>query len=69
MRYVFGVLIVAALLVFVVGTVRGRVRVRSCCPDPRSDLRMRAAFADEDPDPTGRDVSPGRPSDGRGTSG
>jgi hypothetical protein len=48
MRWLLGALVVAALVVFVVGSVRGRVRVRSCCPDPRDDLRMRAAFGDEE---------------------
>jgi len=48
MRWLLGALVVAALLVLVVGSVRFRVGVRSCSPEPRDDLRMRAAFGGED---------------------
>jgi hypothetical protein len=50
MAYIVGAafLVVLALLVFASHT--GRVHARSCCgvADPRHDLRMRAAFADEE---------------------
>ena len=39
--------ILTPLVLLVVGTVRGRVKVRACCPAPESDLRMAAAYADE----------------------
>lgn len=50
MAYIVGAgfLVVIALLVFASHT--GRVHARSCCgvADPRHDLRMTAAFADEE---------------------
>jgi hypothetical protein len=52
LEYVIGGVVIAFLVVLVVGAVTGRVKSRSCCsiPDPRQDLRMRAAFED-DPSP------------------
>ena len=48
MRWIILVLMVLFLLRLVIGAVRGRVRIRPCCPaDPKDDLRMRAAFRDE----------------------
>ena len=49
MQYVIGAFVVVFLLALVAGAVTGRVRSRWCCAvsDPRRDLRMRAAFDDE----------------------
>ena len=48
MKYVVAIVVLAFLLRFVVGAVRGRVRVQNCCApaDPRRDARMRAAEHD-----------------------
>lgn len=46
--YVIAALAVLPFLIPIVGAVRGRVRVRPCCPaDPVNDTRMRAAFTEE----------------------
>lgn len=49
MEIVLGVVAVGFLVLLVIGAVTGRVRINSCCAvaDPRRDLRMRDAFADE----------------------
>jgi len=48
MVYVLGVLVVAFVVLVVVGSVTGRIKIKSCCAaDPRRDLRMRGAFEDE----------------------
>jgi hypothetical protein len=49
MTYVLASVLVLFLLVLAVGALAGRIRVTSCCAptDPRHDLRMRAAFDDE----------------------
>lgn len=46
MEYVVGGIVIAFLAFLVVGAVTGRIKSRSCCaaPDPRQDLRMRAAY-------------------------
>ncbi len=51
MAYVFGIPALVFLVLLVDGGLTGRVRLTSCCAvaDPRRDLRMRAAFEDEDP--------------------
>ncbi|HET9655827.1 MAG TPA: hypothetical protein VFP72_10770 [Kineosporiaceae bacterium] len=56
MKFLFGLLVVLFMLRLVIGAVRGRIRVRSCCPaDPRQDLRMRGAYPPADrPGPEGR---------------
>jgi len=48
----FVVAVIFVLIVAVVATATRRTQVRSCCAvaDPRQDLRMRAAFTDEDHD-------------------
>lgn len=42
-------IVILGLSIMVVGVIRGRVRLKSCCSvaDPRQDLRMRAAFDDD----------------------
>lgn len=49
MKFVIGALAIAPFLAVVVGALRGRVRVRSCCADARHDLRMREAFSTSPP--------------------
>lgn len=51
---VLGVLAVGFVLMLALGAVTGRVRLNSCCAvaDPRRDLRMREAFAEESPEST-----------------
>ncbi|HET7430790.1 MAG TPA: hypothetical protein VFJ89_04725 [Nocardioides sp.] len=51
MAYVFGIPVLLFLVALVYGGVTGRVRLSSCCAvaDPRRDLRMRAAFEDDEP--------------------
>ena len=55
MAYIVGGVFLAALALVVFASHTGRVQVRSCCgvADPRRDLRMRAAFTDDE-SPTGR---------------
>lgn len=50
MEYVVGGVVVAFLLLLVFGALTGRLRMQSCCApvDPTRDLRMRAAFEDDD---------------------
>jgi hypothetical protein len=50
MQYVFGVPVLLFLVALVYGGLTGRVRMTSCCAvaDPARDLRMRAAFEDDD---------------------
>ncbi len=50
MAYVFGVPVLLFLLALGYGGLTGRVRLTSCCAaaDPRRDLRMRAAFTDDE---------------------
>jgi hypothetical protein len=41
-RYVMAALVLLPTLALLAGMVRGRARVKGCCPpDPSSDLRMR----------------------------
>ncbi len=49
-QYVIAVLVMLPVVALMAGALLGRVRLQSCCApaDPRTDLRMRAAF-DEDP--------------------
>jgi hypothetical protein len=51
LAYVFGIPAAVLLVLLVYGGLTGRVRLTSCCAvaDPRRDLRMRAAFEDDDP--------------------
>jgi hypothetical protein len=60
--YVFGIPVAVFLLLLVYGGLTGRVRLRSCCAvaDPRRDLRMRAAFEEDDLGPTA-ERQPGSP--------
>ena len=50
MQFVFGVPVLLFLVALVYGGLTGRVRLTSCCAvaDPSRDLRMRAAFEDDD---------------------
>lgn len=50
MAYVVGIPVLVFLVALVYGGLTGRVRMTSCCSiaDPRRDLRMRAAFEDDD---------------------
>lgn len=52
MEIVLGILAVGFVVLLAFGAVTGRVRMNSCCAvaDPRRDLRMRDAFADESSD-------------------
>ena len=61
MAYVFGIPALVLLVVLVYGGLTGRVRLTSCCSvaDPRKDLRMRAAFEDDD-DPAAPETPEGR---------
>jgi hypothetical protein len=57
MVYVLGGAVLVFLVVLAYGGLTGRVRMTSCCAvaDPRRDLRMRAAFEDDDsPEPSPR---------------
>ena len=48
-QYVLAALVALAVLLLVIGAVRGRVDVRPCCAaDPRDDLRMRGAVDETD---------------------
>ncbi|MCA1696709.1 MAG: hypothetical protein LC749_19415 [Actinobacteria bacterium] len=53
-----GVVVAVFLALLLVGTVTGRVTVKSCCAvaDPRRDLRMRDAFPEATP--TGQSDQP-----------
>ncbi len=55
MQYLIGGLLTLFLLGLIIAGVTGRVRLRSCCStaDPAHDLRMKAAFADDDNSPAG----------------
>ncbi len=46
MQIVLAVIVIVGMSLLVVGSIRGKVRLKSCCSvaDPRQDLRMRAAF-------------------------
>lgn len=45
MRWIVIGLVLLFLLRLVIGAIRGRVRIRPCCPaDPRDDVRMRGAW-------------------------
>jgi hypothetical protein len=53
MKWVLAIIVVLPAVALVVGTIRGRVRVRPCCAmDATSDLRMAPAFVDDAPVPT-----------------
>jgi len=49
MTWVFATPVLAFLAFIVIGSLTGRVELRSCCGigDPRCDARMRDAFLDE----------------------
>lgn len=49
MAWMFAVPVIVFLVALMVGGLTRRVRLRSCCgvADPRRDLRMRDAFADD----------------------
>lgn len=49
-EYAVVAVFVAFVVALIFGAVTGRVRLSGCCTpaDPRRDLRMRAAFEDED---------------------
>ena len=50
MQYVLAAFVVAPVAALVVGALRGRVRVRQCCPaDPARDARMACAFEESAP--------------------
>ncbi len=55
MAYVIGVAFLATVALLVFASNPGRTRVHSCCAvaDPRSDLRMRAAFTGDHPADSG----------------
>ena len=55
--HILVIALLALLVLLVVGGLTGRVQARSCCAvaDPRLDLRMRAAFDDDN------DGRPSRP--------
>ena len=48
MTWVFAVPVLGFLAFLVVGSITGRVKLKSCCgiADPRCDVRMRDAFLD-----------------------
>jgi hypothetical protein len=50
MAYVFAVPVLLFLVALAYGGLTGRVRLSSCCAvaDPARDLRMRAAFEDDE---------------------
>jgi hypothetical protein len=50
LTYVVGGLAAVLVLVLLLGAITGRLRLGSCCAvaDPARDLRMRAAFEDDD---------------------
>ena len=50
LTYVVGGLVAVLVLVLLLGAITGRLRLGSCCAvaDPARDLRMRAAFEDDD---------------------
>ena len=50
MAYIVGGALLAAVALLVFASHTGRVQVRACCgvADPRRDLRMRAAFTDDE---------------------
>jgi hypothetical protein len=60
MAYVFGVPTVLFLVVLVYGGITGRIRLTSCCAvaDPRRDLRMRAAFEEDEARPPTSGAAP-----------
>lgn len=49
-EYVVAAVLIAFVVALIFASVTGRVRLNGCCSpaDPRRDLRMRAAFEDED---------------------
>ncbi|WP_331525392.1 hypothetical protein [Nocardioides sp.] len=64
MTWVFAIPVMGFLAFLVVGSISGRVKLRSCCGigDPRCDARMRDAFLD------GASADkPSRPIEGRQT--
>lgn len=65
MAWVFAVPVVGFVVFLVVGSITGRVDVRSCCgiADPRCDARMRDAFVDAAQE--SQDTRPSQPVDGR----
>lgn len=50
---VISLVVIAFLIAFAVARIQGRRSAASCCApaDPRRDLRMRDAYADEDTNP------------------
>ena len=50
MQFVIAGVVLAVPALLLLGAVTGRVRMSSCCgiADPRRDLRMREAFADDE---------------------
>ncbi len=51
MQIVIATLIAVPLVALVIGALTGRVQLTSCCAtsDPTRDLRMRAAFENDQP--------------------
>ncbi len=47
MKVLLGSLVCLPALTLVVGSLRGRVQVRSCCVDAEHDRRMSPAYADD----------------------
>jgi hypothetical protein len=47
MRFLLAAVVLAPVVALVVGAVRGRVQVRSCCGAASDDLRMRAAYPEQ----------------------
>lgn len=66
MAWLFAVPVLVFLVVLVVGGLTRRVKLKSCCgvADPRHDLRMRDAFADEAAVSDGCARCPDRTADG-----
>lgn len=52
MRFVLAALVLVPVVLLVVGSIRGRVRVTSCCSVPAErDARLAPAYAEDPPTP------------------
>ena len=51
LRIILALLVLVPTVALAVGAVRGRVRVRACCPPPEQDLRMASALREAAPPP------------------
>lgn len=56
MAYIIGAVFLAVVALLVFASRTGRMQAHSCCvvADPRRDLRMRAAFTDDESPGPGR---------------